>query len=79
MYFQQLFWYWQYSAVSKQHHDNLNNVFIDMGKNNWECYAITRDKIYFKKKKTGIIYNLISFGLGGILIYNIVKSFQEMQ
>ena len=77
MYFQQLFWYWQYTAVSKQEQENLLNTFTDLGKSNWECYAITRDKIYFKKKSTGIIYNLIALSLGGLLIYNIVRTLQE--
>ena len=77
MKFQQLFWYWRYNIVSKQEQDDLSKTFIELGKSNWECYAVTRDKVYFKKKSTGVIYNLIALSLGGLLIYNIVKTLQQ--
>lgn len=78
MTFQELFIYWKYKIVSREPPvNNLMEIFIDSGKSNWECYAITRDKIYFKKKTTGIIYNLIATILSGLLIYNIIKTFEK--
>ena len=77
MKFQQLFWYWRYNIVSKQEHEDIMKTFIELGKSNWECYAVTRDKVYFKKKSTGVIYNLIALSLGGLLIYNIVRTLQQ--
>jgi|TARA_B110000858_G_scaffold198501_1_gene265823 hypothetical protein len=77
--FQELLTYWEYRFESKIDYEELGKMFIEPGKHNWECYAITRDKVYFKKKKTGIIYNLIGLTLAGFLSYNIyITNFKDI-
>ena len=79
MLFQELLTYWEYRFESKIEYEELGKMFIEAGKNNWECYAITRDKVYFKKKKAGIIYNLIGLTLAGFLCYNIyITNFKDI-